>query len=95
MKTYYVYILTNHKNGTLYVGITSSLIARVHQHKKKLILGFTRKYGIHKLVYYESFDNVFDAISREKQLKKWHRRWKIALIEKDNPAWGDLYFTLI
>ena len=95
IKTYYVYILTNHKDGVLYTGITSSLIDRIFQHKLRLVPGFTKKYGIHKLVYYESFDNVFEAISREKHLKRWHRQWKVELIEGNNPAWMDLYFTLI
>jgi putative endonuclease len=95
MKTYYVYILTNHQNGVLYTGITSSLTARIFQHRQRLVPGFTKKYGIHKLVYYERFPSVFEAISYEKRLKRWHRQWKTELIAKNNPAWMDLYFTLI
>ncbi len=90
MKTYYVYILATHRNGTLYTGVTSDLVRRVYQHKQSLVAGFTKKYGVHRLVYYESTNDVSAAIRREKQLKKWKRAWKIRLIEERNPSWEDL-----
>ena len=90
-----VYILASHKNGTLYTGVTSNLIQRVYQHKNNLIEGFTKKYGVHSLVYYELHENILSAITREKQIKKWKRQWKIELIEKNNPNWKDLYFELV
>ncbi len=88
---YYIYILSTRLNRTLYIGITNDLIRRVYQHKNKLISGFTNKYNIDKLVYYEITDDVISAITREKQLKKWNRNWKINLIESINPNWDDLY----
>jgi putative endonuclease len=88
---FYVYIVSNHKNGTLYIGITSNLPARVFQHKSELIGGFTKKYHLHNLVYYEVHEDIRSAITREKQLKKWKRDWKIKLIEKVNPQWRNLY----
>ncbi len=87
---YYVYILTNKKNGTLYIGMTNNLERRIYEHKKKLIEGFTYKYGLDKLVFMESYQYVQDAITREKRMKKWKRQWKINLIEEDNPEWKDL-----
>jgi putative endonuclease len=90
MKTYYVYILASKRNGTLYVGITNNLTRRIFEHKSGLIEGFTKKYLIDKLVYFESTTDVNDAILREKRLKKWKRQWKIELIEKSNPDWRDL-----
>ena len=87
---YYVYILTNKKNGTLYIGISNNLERRVFEHKNKLVEGFTKKYSLDKLVYFESFQNVSDAIKREKQLKNWKRLWKIDLVEIENPDWNDL-----
>ncbi|MBI1804082.1 MAG: GIY-YIG nuclease family protein [Ignavibacteriae bacterium] len=93
-KTYYVYILASKRNGTLYIGITCNLIRRVYEHKKGLVKGFTKKYRVHNLVYYESTTDVRAAIEREKRLKKWNRAWKIKLIEKMNPTWKDLYFEL-
>ena len=89
MKTYYVYIMTNHSK-TLYTGITSDIIKRVYEHKQKLLEGFTKKYNITKLVYFENTTDVMVAISREKQIKGWLRRKKIALIESVNPSWKDL-----
>jgi len=83
MKNYYVYIMTN-KTKTLYIGVTNDLVRRIYEHKNKLIDGFTKKYNITKLIYYEHFFNVEDAIRREKQLKNWHRQWKINLIESVN-----------
>jgi len=94
MKTYCVYILANKRNGTLYIGVTNDLIKRVYQHKKDIVPGFTNKYGVHKLVYYEQVDDIRSAIEREKQLKKWSRRWKLELIESTNPYWKDLYDEL-
>ncbi|MFC1694322.1 GIY-YIG nuclease family protein [Candidatus Latescibacterota bacterium] len=95
MKKYYVYILASKRNGTLYIGVTNDLIRRVYEHKNDLIDGFTKKYGVHSLVYYEQYDDVVNAIQREKRLKKWNRQWKIELIEKENPEWKDIYLQLI
>jgi putative endonuclease len=92
---YYVYILASKKNGTLYIGVTSDLIRRVYEHKNDFVEGFTKKYAVHDLVYFETTASVESAITREKQLKKWNRAWKISLIEKSNPAWNDLYPDLI
>jgi len=90
----YVYILASRRNGTLYVGVTSDLIKRVHQHREGVVEGFSSKYAIHQLVYYETFDQIEEAIKREKALKKWRRKWKMELIEADNHEWADLYPTL-
>lgn len=95
MKNYYVYILTNEKNGTLYIGITSNLIKRIQQHRNKIADGFTKRYNIYKLIYYEQTENINSALIREKALKKWNRNWKIRLIEESNPNWRDLYFNII
>ncbi len=94
-KQYYVYILASRKNGTLYVGVTNDLLRRVYEHKNDLIEGFTKKYKVHKLVYYEEINDVRIAIQREKRIKKWKREWKINLIEKLNSKWGDLYYDLL
>ena len=94
-KSYFVYILASKRNGTLYVGVTGDLIARVDQHKKKNVDGFTKKYGVDKLVWFEETSEVESAIIKEKQLKKWNRRWKLELIEKSNPNWEDLFYKLI
>jgi len=90
-----VYILASKKNGTLYIGVTSDLVKRVWEHQNDLVEGFTKKYAVHRLVYYEMLEDMEAAIQREKQLKKWNRDWKIDLIEKDNPEWRDLYDSLI
>ena len=95
MKTYYIYILASKRNGTLYVGVTSNLIKRIYAHKKKLIGGFTERYNVDRLVYFESTTDIESAILREKRIKKWKRRWKIDLIEKNNPSWKDLYHEII
>ncbi|MEX0315325.1 MAG: GIY-YIG nuclease family protein [Allomuricauda sp.] len=87
---YYIYILTNKKNGTLYIGMTNNLERRVFEHKNKYTKGFTKKYDLDKLVYFETYQYVRDAILREKRLKKWKRQWKIDLIEDENPDWKDL-----
>ncbi len=89
-KTYYVYIMTNKNNTVLYSGITSGLKVRVYQHKHKLVKGFTSRYNINKLIYAESFDNVWDALEFEKKIKSWSRQKKIDLIKRRNPEWCDL-----
>lgn len=89
-----VYILASRRNGTLYVGVTNNLIRRDWEHKQNLTDGFTKKYTVHTLVYYELYSDILHAIAREKEIKKWKRRWKLQLIEKNNPDWKDLYFTL-
>ena len=94
MEQGYVYIMASGRNGTLYIGVTSDLKARVWQHKHETLGGFTAKYHIHNLVYYEVAGDIRSAIIREKQLKKWNRKWKLELIEKFNPSWEDLYEKL-
>lgn len=89
-RQYYVYILTNKSNNVLYIGVTNDLIRRIFEHKNKLVEGFTKKYNLQKLVYYEATSNIESAINREKQLKNWHRDWKINLINQFNPDWKDL-----
>jgi len=89
-KTYYVYIMASRKNGTLYIGVTGDLACRVWQHREGILEGFTKEYGVKMLVHYERFEDVANAIHREKRLKKWKRRWKIGLIEETNPQWRDL-----
>jgi len=91
MNEYYVYIMASKRNGTLYIGVTNDIIKRVHQHRNDEVEGFTAKYKIHHLVWYESCKDIREAIAREKQLKKWNRKWKLALIENSNPQWQDLY----
>jgi len=90
MRQYCVYIITNRGNTVLYIGVTNNLKRRVYEHRHKLIEGFTKKYNVVKLVYYEAFKTIDDAIKREKQIKNWKREWKIELIEKVNPKWKDL-----
>ncbi len=87
---YFVYILASKKNGVLYIGVTNDLKRRLMEHKSKIVRGFTSRYNVDKLVYFEQFTNINEAIKREKRLKKWNRQWKIELIEKDNPDWRDL-----
>lgn len=91
MHDYYVYILASRKNGTLYIGVTNNLFLRVWQHRHEGGSLFTTKYGVERLVWFESFGDINQAITREKQMKAWKRDWKIALIEKQNPDWEDLY----
>ena len=88
---YWVYILASRIGGTLYVGVTNNLVRRIYEHRMGLVEGFTKQYGIHRLVYFEQFDDIEQAILREKRLKKWNRAWKIRLIEENNPNWDDLY----
>ena len=91
----YVYILANQKKGVLYIGVTNNLIRRMNEHRERTADSFTKDHGITKLVYFESTEFPYDAISREKQLKAWHRPWKISLIERENPNWDDLYPNIL
>jgi len=95
MKSYYVYIMASKRNGTLYIGVTNDLIKRVYEHKYNIIEGFTMKYDVHSLVYFEQCDDIESAITREKQLKRWNRKWKLKLIERENPQWRDLYESIL
>jgi len=88
-------MITNHKSGTLYVGVTSDLVKRIHEHRAGVADGFSKKYNLKLLVYYEMFEDPENAIRREKQIKKWNREWKVKLIEKCNPTWKDLYKEII
>lgn len=90
-----VYILASQRNGTIYIGVTSNLVQRIWHHKNDLVEGFSEKYGVHGLVYFELLDDMLSAITRVKQLKKWNRAWKLALIEKQNPTWQDLWPTIL
>jgi putative endonuclease len=89
-RQYYVYILASRIGGTLYIGVTNDLVRRVYEHREKLAEGFTKKYDVARLVHFEIFDDVENAIVREKRLKKWNRAWKIRIIEDNNPDWNDL-----
>ena len=95
MKRPCLYILTNDNNSTLYIGVTSNLVQRIYQHKNKQVKGFSFKYNLNKLVYFEQFEDMDSAILREKRLKKWNREWKNRLINELNPSWKDLYFDLV
>ena len=92
---YFVYLMASRKNGTLYVGVTNDLVRRVYEHRNGLLEGFTSRYAVHTLVWFESTPSITAAIHKEKQIKNWTRAWKVALIEKSNPAWRDLYDTLL
>ena len=92
---YFVYILASRKNGTLYIGVTNNILRRVDQHRRNIVKGFTGKYNVHRLVYFEQYRDIRDAINREKRMKKWKRQWKIKLIEKDNPDWKDMFDELV
>ena len=92
---YCVYILANRPRGTIYIGVTNDLIRRIHEHRNNLVGGFTTRYSVHMLVYYEQSPDVSTAIWREKRLKKWNRAWKIRLVESENPEWHDLYPGLV
>jgi len=87
----YIYIITNTNNKVLYIGVTNNLVRRIYEHKHKMVKGFSNTYNLNKLVYYEQYSNIIQAIEREKQLKKWNRSWKEDLINKQNPSWNDLY----
>jgi putative endonuclease len=87
---FFVYILASERNGTLYIGVTNDLLRRVGEHKGKLVPGFTRRYGVDRLVYVEEYLSILDARARERALKRWRRAWKVQLIEKENPEWNDL-----
>ena len=91
----YVYILASTRNGTLYVGVTSDLAKRVEEHRQKLVHGFTKKYEISMLVYYEFFEDIRDAVIRERQIKEWKRKWKTELIQSVNPYWRDLHEDIL
>ena len=95
MNSYYVYIMASRRNGTLYVGVTNNLARRVYEHKNNLVEGFTKKYGVHRLVYYEQYQDITSALQREKQMKKWNREWKINRIREQNPDWKDLYGIIV
>jgi putative endonuclease len=90
-RSYWVYILASRVGGTLYIGVTNDLIRRIYEHKSKVFAGFTKQYDVGRLVYFEQFSDIENAIRREKRLKKWNRAWKIRLIEESNPNWVDLY----
>ena len=92
---YFVYILASQRHGTMYVGVTNNLVRRIHEHREKLIEGFTSQYNVTRLVWFDQTDSVEEAITHEKKLKRWRREWKIALIEKNNPAWDDLYDSIL
>ena len=92
---YFVYIMASKKNGTLYIGVTNDLVRRVFEHKNDLIEGFTKKYKVHMLVYYEQTNDIHSAMEREKTIKRWKRQWKINLIRQSNPDWKDLYSELL
>ncbi len=89
--SYHVYLLANRKEGVLYIGVTSDLVRRIYEHREKMAPGFSSRYNVTRLVWFETYDDPTSAITREKELKKWRRAWTIALIEKDNPDWNDLY----
>ena len=93
--SYCVYIMSSKKNGTLYIGVTDNMVRRVYEHKNNIVEGFTKRYNVHLLVYYEIHNNPESAIEREKLLKKWNRQWKLRLIEESNPTWSDLYEDLL
>jgi len=90
-----VYIMASKRNGTLYTGVTSDLARRVWEHKNNVVGGFTKRYGVHDLVFFELHDSMMSAINREKQIKKWNRAWKLQLIEAENPQWRDLYDEIV
>jgi putative endonuclease len=92
--SYYVYIIASRRDGAIYIGVTNNLVRRIYEHRTKAVTGFTAKYNITQLVWFEIYDDPISAISREKELKKWRRDWKVQLIEKDNPKWEDLYETI-
>jgi len=94
MSKFYIYILSSKSNSCIYIGVTNNLKRRVFEHKQGKVSSFTKKYNVHKLVYFEAFESIIDAIQREKRLKKWNREWKNKLINESNPDWEELYDTL-
>jgi len=90
-----VYILASKRNGTLYIGVTSDLVKRIWEHKNNMVEGFTKRYNVHRLVWYELHESMETAITREKRLKNWKRKWKLELIESSNPNWQDMYHTIV
>jgi putative endonuclease len=95
MKKGFVYMMSNKQDGVLYIGVTSDIVKRVYEHKNGFADGFTKKYNLKNLVYYEVYDEIEEAIKREKQLKNWHREWKVELVNKQNPNWEDLYESIL
>ena len=95
VRKFYIYMLASHRNGTLYIGMTNDLLRRVREHKSGLVEGFTKRYSVHMLVWYEVAESASSAIQREKQLKHWRRAWKLRMIEEGNPAWRDLFDELM
>ena len=93
-RTYWVYLLASGRNGTLYTGVTNDISRRAFEHREGIVAGFTKRHAVKRLVWFELHDNIDEAIAREKRVKRWKRAWKLALIEKDNPEWDDLYPTL-
>ncbi len=91
---YYVYLMANRKHGTLYIGVTNNLIRRAYEHRTNAVRGFTSRYHVHLLVWFEGYDDPLTAITREKEIKKWRRAWKVNLIEQSNPKWADLFESL-
>ena len=89
-----VYILASERHGTLYIGVTSDLVRRVYEHRQEVVAGFSKRHGIKRLVHFEYYDAIYDAIQREKNLKKWPREWKLNLIERSNPNWHDLFANI-
>jgi putative endonuclease len=92
---YFVYILASQRHGTLYVGVTNNLVRRIHEHREKLIEGFTSQHNVTRLVWFDQTDSIEEAITHEKRLKRWRREWKLELIEKNNPTWDDLYDRIL
>jgi len=90
-----VYILASKRNGTLYIGVTSDLVKRIWEHRNDMVEGFNKRYNVHRLVWYELYENMESAIEREKRLKEWERKWKLELVESTNPNWLDLYYTIV
>jgi len=94
-ENYYLYIIASKKNGTLYIGVTNDLVKRIYEHKQNAVNGFTKKYNVHTLVYYKVHRDIEETIMKEKQMKKWNRKWKVRIIEEKNPEWKDLYDEII
>ena len=92
--SYFVYIIASRRDGAIYIGVTNDIVRRIYEHRAKAVPGFTSRYNITRLVWFEIYDDPISAISREKELKKWKRSWKVQLIEKDNPQWDDLYESI-